>query len=448
MSDLAAVRRVARWLMPLIGIASLLGGSVFWLRRVGWLQAEKYWYDNAELAARAPESSDPLGSYWFVMQHHASLHQIEGWWYLTKFTKEAVLASFLALAVFSLLRFRPARPFRWACAGVFALGLVSAMGAALGAQWMALAGGVRGFASWLIGRGAAAWVDEDLRRRLARVCAWVLFAQLPLAAVELLRGIPVYVARFFGHEIVRIVGSFNLPISLGSFAVVAWTAMQCWSGYSRRTLGLATSALVLLLFFNASATAWIAFVAALCTQAVMKRRRDPQRHSQQPGYRGLRAAMLAMSLPLILAGWLSLPVLTGRADVHDSLWGRIAPVQIYASEHLTTQEMLFGTGFGLGTNALGRADMRQRRDPNALPDRPVGDSMPAALFWQIGLVGLALVYALFALALRADARSRPIGIALLVCSVGVNITELFPVNLLLGFWLASAMRARGGDAAA
>ncbi|MFT3807501.1 hypothetical protein [Arenimonas sp.] len=436
MSDLTAVRRVAYWLMPLVGIASLLGGSVFWLRRVGWLQTDEYWFDNAQLAARAPATEDPFGVYWFVMQHHASLHRIEGWWTLTKLAKEFLLLAFLLLALVSILRARPPRAFAWAYAGAFLLGLVSAIASAAGAQWLALVAGARGFASWVIAWGSMAWLDESLLRRLARVCAWTLFAQMPLVAIELMRGMPIYATRFLDHDLVRVVGSFNLPISLGAFAVVAWTTMLCWSGYSRRTLRLATAALMVLLLFNASATAWVAFAAAVVATSLPTLRTRA------------RSLMLALVLPAAIVGWFALPTLTGREDVHDSLWGRITPVQTYAAENLSTRELLFGSGFGLGTNALGRQDDKPDGPVGRMPDRPVGDSMPAAVFWQIGLIGLVLIYSLFALALRADARTRPIGIALLVCSLGVNITELFPVNLILGFWLANAMRGGRDDVAA
>lgn len=420
--------------MPFVGVAALLGGSVFWLRRVGWLQADIYWFSNAQLVAHAPASSERLALYWHVMEHHASMHRIEGWWYLTKFAKEGVLAAFLGLGLLTLLRLRLPRSFQWTYAGLFLLGGISAVAAALAAQWMALAGGVRSFASWLIGRGATAWIDDALLQRLARVLAWVLLAQLPLIALELMLGTQNYTLIFFGYDINRVVGSFNLPISLGAFAVTTWAAACCWGDYSRRALSLMTAGLLLLLLFNASATAWIAFVVAALPLSL------PKLASRW------RMALLALALPVALAGWLALPALTGRADVHDSLWGRIAPVQAYAAERLTTREILFGTGFGLGTNAVGRADTQLRRDPHALPDKPVGDSTPAALFWQVGLVGMMLAYALFALALRADARARPLGVALLLCSLGVNITELFPVNLLLGFWLANAMRTKDGDA--
>lgn len=436
MSGQAAVRRIASLLMPFVGLAALLGGSVFWLRRVGWLQADTYWFSNTQLILSAPDPNDSLAIYWRVVEHHAAMQRIEGWWYLTKFAKEAVLAAFLALAIVSILRLKPARPFRFAYAGLFLLGMVSAATTALAAQWMALAGGVRSFASWLIGRGAGTWLDEDMLRKFARVCAWLLFAQVPLIAIELLRGTQNYTIHLFGHDLNRVVGSFNLPVSLGTFAVASWAAMRCWGGWSRRAMGLLTLALLFVLLFNASASAWVAFVAAIIVANLPKL-----------GGRA-RIALLALTLPAMIAGWIALPTLTGRRDVHDSLWGRIAPVQVYASENLTTREILLGTGFGLGTNAVGRQDTRLQRNPGAPPDRPVGDSTPAALFWQVGLLGVALAYALFVLALRADARTRPVGIALLICSLSVNVTELFPVNLLLGFWLANAMRARGDDAAA
>jgi hypothetical protein len=131
---------------------------------------------------------------------------------------------------------------------------------------------------------------------------------------------------------------------------------------------------------------------------------------------------------------------TGRFDVHDSLWGRIAPVEQYAERHLSMRQILFGTGFGLGTNAVGR--LRGRDFSDAIPDRPVGDSTPAALLWQVGLVGAACAYALLACGLLFDPTSRAIGITIAVSSIALNIGELFPVNLILGLWLANALGVR------
>jgi hypothetical protein len=234
--------------------------------------------------------------------------------------------------------------------------------------------------------------------------------------------------------LVRVVGTFNLPVSLGIFSVVGWTAAVCWGELSRNERILLTLVLAFVLVFNASATAWVAFATAVATMGF----------ARVPNC--WRSWLLISVLPLALLGWSLLPTLTGRAEIHDSFWGRIAPVQLYASEHLSTREVLFGTGFGIGTNVQSAHDSEPAVF-GGTPDRPVGDSMPAALFWQVGLVGLFFAYALFALALRADEQSRPIGMALLVSSAAVNITELFPVSLILGFWLAGAALRNRADGA-
>jgi hypothetical protein len=420
-----AVRRIAFLLIPFVGIASLLGGSVFWLRRVGWLQRAKYWISDPDLLAMAPNPNDWPSSYYFVMHHHGAMHQVDGWLKLTKLAKEAVLVGFLVLALTQIAKARPTRYFGMAYGGIFLLGIASALATMMAGSWYALVAGGRTFAPWLLGATAAPLLDAGLLRRLARVCAWTLIAEAILVAIELKLGLYLYSIALFGQLLVRVVGTFNLPVSLGTFAVVSWAAAICWGVLTRRERISLTLVLVFVLVFNASATAWVAFAVAGATMGFAH---VPARW---------RAWILLSVLPIALLGWTLLPTLTGRGEIHDSLWGRIAPVQLYASEHVSIREALFGTGFGIGTNVQSAHDSEPAVF-GGTPDRPVGDSMPAALFWQVGLVGLFCAYALFALALRADAQSRPIGMALLVSSLAVNITELFPVSLILGFWLASA----------
>jgi hypothetical protein len=398
---------------------------VFWLRRVGWLQAEQYWRTNETLILQSGHPADSLETFQYVMSHHASLHQLGGWLQITKYPREMVLVAFVLLALFQLSRFRPTARFGIAWAGMALLAAASATAAFFAGQWFALLAGTRSLGAWCIGAFAGPLVDAEVRRSLARVCAWTLLAQALLAAIEIRRGMLIYAIKLFDSDIVRVVGTFNLPASLGVFAVVACAMAWCWSGYPRRVLFGLTAVLIALLVVNASAVAWAALGAVALAQAYSRLR---------PRWRPI---LLAATLPIALLSWEALPTLTGRWDVHNSLWGRIAPVASYASDRLSTREVLFGKGFGLGTNALG-----SRSPPlklvGGLPDGPVGDSMPAVLFWQFGLLGVSFAYALFAVALFVDSSSRAIGIALLVSTVAINITELFPVNLIFGFWLANA----------
>lgn len=425
MTQANIARRLALLLMPLVGVAALLSGSVFWLRRVGWLQAERYWRTNETLKSQSGFPEDSLETFQYVMSHHASLHQLGGWLQITKVPREMVLVAFVLLALLQLSRFRPTARFGFAWAGMAVLAAASATAALFAGQWFALVAGARSLGAWCIGAFAGPLLDEEVRRSLARVCAWTLLAQALLAAIEIRRGMLIYATNLFDSDIVRVVGTFNLPASLGVFAVVACAMAWCWSGYPRRVLFGLTAVLVVLLVVNASAIAWAA-LGAIALSLVYSRLR--------PRWRPI---LLAATLPMALLAWQALPTLTGRWDVHDSLWGRIAPVATYAADHLSTREMLFGKGFGLGTNALA-----SRSPPlklvGGLPNGPVGDSMPAVLFWQFGLLGVTFAYALFAVALLADSSSRAIGIALLVSTIAINIAELFPVNLILGFWLANA----------
>jgi hypothetical protein len=428
------VRRLALMLMPFVGIASLLGGSVFWLRRVGWLQRAKYWISDPDLFALAPNQKDWAGSYYFIMRHHAAMHQIDGWLRVTKLAKEAVLVAFLVLAVTQIAKLRLTRSLVLTYGGIFLLGFVSALTTMFACSWFALIAGGRTFVAWCLGATAGPLVDAVLLRRLARVCAWTLVAEAVLVVIELNLGLYMYSIELYGKMLVRVVGTFNLPVSLGTFAVVTWATAFCWGELPRRYFVLLTCVLVFVLVFSASGAAWVAFVVAVATMGFAQ---------VQARW---RAWLLLSVLPIALLGWSLLPAVTGRWDIHDSLWGRIAPVQLYASEHASMREVLFGTGLGVGTNA--QAAVSEDNTPpvfGGIPDRPVGDSMPAVLFWEIGLVGMALVYSLFVLALRADERSRAIGMALLVSSVAVNITELFPVNLILGLWLANAARQRNAN---
>ena len=425
LSQANIARRLALLLMPLIGLATLLEGSVFWLRRVGWLQAEQYWRTNEALILQSGFPADSLETFQYVMSRHASLHHLDGWFQVTKYPREMVLVAFVALALLQLSRFRPTARFGIPWAGMALLAAASASAALFAGQWFALLAGARSLGAWCIGAFAGPLVDVEVRRRLARVCAWTLLAEAVLAAMEVRRGMLIYTLKLFDSDMVRVVGTFNLPSSLGVFTVVACAVAWCWSGYPRRVLFGLTAVLILLLVVNASAVAWAALGAIALALAYSRLRAR------------WRPLFLAAVLPIALLGWQALPIVTGRWDVQNSLWGRIAPVASYAADHLSTRELLFGKGFGLGTNALGN-----RSPPlklvGGLPDGPVGDSMPAALFWQFGLLGVTFAYALFAVALFVDSSSRAIGIALLVSTIAINITELFPVNLILGFWLANA----------
>lgn len=422
----ALADRVLRWLLPCVGIAAVLGGAVFWARRVGWLQAERYWHEQQRLVAWASTQHDAVAASELVLRFNNSLHDGSGGWWIIKLPKELVLVSFVLIA---LAQWRPQRSAAGlAHAGLLLLAAVSALLSILAGRWLELVAGARSFLPWLLGASAAGITRDTLLRALAKVLLWTLLVEGVLVAIELRQGLLIYSMVLFGGDSVRAVGSFNLPISLGCFSVVSWAVILCWGQYPRMLAAALTALVLALLVVTASGAAWLAFGVAVAVLVF----------AQRPLH--VRIAMLVCMLPLTIAAWFGLPQLTGRPDLHDSLWGRIHPVQAYASAHLSVPEMLFGSGFGHGTNAHAQLAGDTTVPINA-SERPVGDSLPAVLFWQVGLLGLLIAYALMLAALRADPRSAAIGAALLVASVAVNITELFPLNLVLGLWLAHALRS-------
>jgi len=435
-SSTSPAERLLCRILPWVAVAAVLGGSVFWLRLVGWLQVEEYWIAHARWFHFDNQEEDSAAAYRRFIEFKISVQTLSWPWTLSKWPKQLLLIAVVAVAISQWRPWRRSPPWSWLGVAVLALALFTAASALWAGLWLNVIAGARSFVSWGLAVMSPAIASVSVLRALARTLAWTLVVQTVMVLIELHQGMLLYSVHLFDRDIVRVVGSFNLPASLGSFAVVAWFASYCWGELRPRTLLWLAVALGIVLVPNGSAVAWVSLVMGLAAIALS---RLQQRW---------RIVLLLAALPTLLLLWQGLPQLTGRADVHTSLWGRIQPVHEYAAQRLSTTEVLLGLGFGEGTNALSAQVGTAPIATGALPDRPVGDSLPATLFWQIGLVGVVLAYLWMAMALRADPRSRPVGVALIVSSVAINITELFPVNLVLGFWLAHAARAREDDDAA
>jgi len=425
--------RILLWTMPWVAVFTLISGSVFWARRVGWLQPEIYWFAHIRWLAWFNQQSDSAAASLRVAEFNNSLHALSGAWTLTKWPKQLILILIAAIVLSQWRQWRVQRPMSWIGIGLLVLGAGSALGALWTGRWMALLAGSRSFISWFVAVFGSTVATPTVLRAMARVLAALLVVQGVLVAIELQEGVLVYSIHMFDRDVVRVVGSFNLPLSLGSFAVIAWMAAFCWGELRASTLTLLGLVLIFVLVPSGSAVAWVALLCALAVMALT--------HMTRPW----RIGILLLALPVMLAIWQLLPTLTGRHEVHDSLWGRIYPIQQYAEANLSTRETLFGLGFGEGTNALGAHQNKSTSELGRPMDHAFGDSLPASLFWQVGLTGLILSYAWMGMALHGDARSRPIGVAIVVSSLAVNVTELFPVNLVLGFWLAHASRVRDHD---
>ena len=313
--------RTVRWLMPFIMIGAVLGGSVFWARRVGWLQADAYWHGHRRMLDWFNTQADHVAASEAVVRFNNSLHDTTGWLWLTKLPKEIIAMALLLVALTQFRRIRLAHGFTFAYLGLFALAGGSAFTSLLSGRWIEVMAGSRSFVSWALGATLAPVASAGVLRAMARVCAWTLVVQGVLVAIEMQRGLLIYAIYLFDDDWVRAVGTFNLPISLGTFAVVAWATAWCWGELPRWAMALLTLLVIALLVVTASGAAWFAFAASALAGLL-----------RALAFRW-RAAALLGALPLSVLLWFSLPDITGRPEIHDSLWGRIYPVQDYAARN-------------------------------------------------------------------------------------------------------------------
>lgn len=252
----------------------------------------------------------------------------------------------------------------------------------------------------------------------------LIVLQVALVPLELVRGIHLF-HEWSGFSLAsRVAGSLVQPNSLGIFAVSALAFCHCFlaSRAWMAPLAIMTFTLVLL---SGSATG----LACLGLFAVILLYR-----------RFVGRAALAVwpaGVALLVAMAFALPEILARPDLFESITGdkgRWAALRSAVADH-SWLEVLLGRGLGVDSNvALNLAAHHSSSVPPvaAIP----ADSTVTGLLRQIGVVGTVLFYGTL---LWAGLRDRAASIfygALALCSLTINVTELFPLNLLLGVVLA------------
>jgi hypothetical protein len=160
------------------------------------------------------------------------------------------------------------------------------------------------------------------------------------------------------------------------------------------------------------------------------------------GSRRRLAGVLLVSLMGALLVFM--PVLTKRPDIYDSLFAQGGRVDTFGKLwNVTDREQVFlGRGLGIGTNTVTNA-----AGVAALPMPEVlkraapfyADSTITSIFAQMGLAGLAAFYLMLLWASIRDPIARPTYLVIFLASLTFNITEVFPINFLLGLLLAHSL---------
>jgi hypothetical protein len=424
----------------LMVIATLLNGLPSYLKRVGAVQRDRY--EAYWMAYCGPEGSHPrafgfgrvcrqpepgpnrwgrqasqLTPHAYVRLHSAYALEVQGPDLFFKVLKDLSMA---ATAILGILLWRSGdqKPAFALPIALFSAVIMIAVPFTVWRQggWATVVG-LRSYLFLAIALVGAYATGNQGTERIASAVALVLVVQLLFLPWELLSSIAIIgLGPWPFYLPLRLAAGFIVPSTLGVFAAVSLAFCIGSAVYRRHAASMwAVSALLVLLAGSATG------VVALGVLGVIVARRG-----EYPN---------VAKLALTVAGgvlFLSLPLILNRPDVFSSVVGpgsrlaRLAPM-VWRPAPV----MLLGQGLAAGSNTMA-----------GLQSRNGADSALVLLIAQIGLVGAACFYGLLWWAWKRDTRLRPFYVAVALCSLTLNVTEAFPVNLMLGLALAhSASRA-------
>ncbi|TVQ90839.1 MAG: hypothetical protein EA400_05660 [Chromatiaceae bacterium] len=450
-------------------VAALANGAGFFLKRIGVLE-------HAAYAAYLADYCDPdrtarwLGnrcSHWrpapeaaggYAMYERSHLYATPGAELLLKLAKDLFLALFTIGSLSLILLGRQGtagsavgdwfdgRGLHGGLAIPWpAVPLLASVAVGLAMAWARFgpdlaAAGLRSFwflavalvGGWLVSRASMS--------RLADAVGLLLLLQVPILALETWSGLPLdkgYAVTAHWNLPSRMSGSFIMPNSLGLAAALALAFYWAYSA-QRRWWWPLVAVVVVLLLLSRSAGGFAVLGVSLASITVLK------------ADRARRARLLLFSVAVALLLVWALPHMLMRGSLVESAFGRLDKLGWLLTQTDAWQQWL-GQGLGVGTNSwLNLLTARVQADPTlaagAAPPAAVAlaaDSTVTMLFAQIGWLGVAGFYGLMGWWLWVDRTGRVFALSLLLGSLVINLTELFPVNFLLGLGLSRALCRTG-----
>lgn len=434
----AMIPRLFSWFCFALLVAVLANGATAYLKRVGLLDRAAY---TEYITIYCQPASTPCSCMRDPEGTNASdngensiasaslpsrryVYDVHGFERALKPIKDGLFLAFFAISAGLMATQRVGWPGWRQLAPLAPLGLSIAIGFTIAVtNWgLTLAAlGLRTFA--LLGVAIlGAWASRNLVS-VSRALLVLLVVQVLLVVAEFYVGIPLrYCDLGF-----RAAGTLVIANSLGVFAVVA-LAFCCVFPLPRWAMIVAGLSTVSLLFASAAGTGIVCFVA-LGGYLLLRRLSGKWR---------IAAALACIaSAPLFI--W-KLPEIANRPGLYDSVLakeGRVDNLLTLVSQ-ADFRQLVIGQGLGFGSNASMTA---VKGAPTALPNNSLGekfaaDSTITTLFIQLGLAGVAFFYAVLAWAFFRDRKAQPFYLVVGIASVTMIVTELFPVNLLLGLMLA------------
>ena len=450
--------RAARVLAVALVLAGLLNGLPFWLRRVGLIDRTAY---ARELATYC---HTPIQRWWLPRScspYHRGpgqrleaidsnrLYQFSPLETPFKGFKYAVMAGLLLGSWALALRHWPTLlPWRRLLPALpLLVSLLVSIAISIQADGPVLALRCVPALLWVPLIPLAGWLTPPRRlQALADALAVLVVMQLPFVLLEAMRGLPI---RFGGLPSPwlpgRLAGLLTLPNSLGVLVLVA--AAFC-TGVSQRRwqrwpLLLASLVLVLLARSGTGLVGLGVLVVGLVGETL--------RHRLSPRRRAMAVATLGagalVGVGVLVSGPRGpralphvLPKVLGRPSLFHSPLGRLNTVGKWMTRPMPRQERLWGYGVtGGGSLAAAVRD----NDPAHLA---ATDALPLLLVAQGGLVALVSFYGLVLWCPMRDRRSRVFWMVLVLASLTLNITEVFPLGLVLAVMGARSLGLGGAGA--
>ncbi len=408
-----------------IVIATILNGSSFWLKMVGWLEPHLYQtYWNEIYKERGIPRTDAEFEHLKVFTR--DVYRTNGAWTVFKVLKDVVFVLFVAFSFFFMWRYKIRWKMRygWLFVSITFLLLYAFVRSYFQYSIILSLAGLRSFMFVGVAMIGAWAVRRESLNFLAKSLMVLVLFQLLLVPIEFMYGMHLFTSERIGN---RIVGTMLQPSSFGIISGLVLIWYFAFSGI-RKWLWCFTVIVFFLVIISGSGTAILlllfASIVALWTKMVK------------------RLCVWLKCIIIALGGivvFLLLPFLTGRVNVFESLWGRLLVYKIHLLTGTGWFELLFGRGLGAGTNTA--VNLLMDWSANSMHGGGshfvfVADSTPLMLITQIGVVGLFLVYGVLLFAARIDPQSRIFYLSLILVSLAINITELFPVNFILGLLLA------------
>ncbi len=433
-------------------LASICNGAVTYLKRVGVIDHASYqaywrahcdsrtdlarWTLTASCPCEAGQDSIERPSHLDAFEQSATayLYLPDEFEVGLKLLKDVLGVVFILMSLQMAWTHGPRRTHTRSCQPLLALAAVVLLGFVI--SWLSHGStfAVAGLRPYLFLAVAftGTWAAGDIGI-FARFIALLLGLEALLMPLEFAYGMHIH-GHFGDTSIIRrLSGTLVAPNSFGIFAVSALAFHHAFSDDRKYFKSLAAIT-ALLVAASGSATALVGlllFFLVILTS-------DTKAEYRAAAWIGAAALGGLMML--------ALPTVTGRSDVFDSVLGAGARLDEVASTVRSSNGLvwLFGSGLGVGSNV--EANLFQGGTPAFLAPSsaypPMGaESGVVALLQQSGLAGLLAFYLVLAWASWKDGRTRFFYLVVAVSGLTAKITELFPVNFLLGLALAHSVQA-------